>query len=334
MVERQNDNKRYNVALLLGNEPSLHSSLLSIEPFRAANRITKPLPFHVDLLAADPESEPSSMNITLPLTASLSGNCRYDLVIVLISYELAASAKKKVFRWLRKQAASGAHLCGADAGALLLAEAGLLDGYDATSHWSTISALRELSPGSRVLEQLYVIDRNRSTCAGQVSMLDYSLEMLRLMAGDPLYHLVCNELIYTTPRAAETGQREIVNEHSWQASPILLQARKVMLETLENPVPVTTLARRCGVSVRELQYLFQRYLSSTPKRTYLSLRLQRAKELLLYSTLSIRETGLASGFSSPSTYYRAFSAFYSKSPQQYRSDFMTVHSNRYGRNLY
>jgi AraC family carnitine catabolism transcriptional activator len=334
MSQPRIDNAQHSVALLIGNEPSLHSTLLSIEPFRAANRISSSTPFHIDFLAADPNLKPSSMDMNFPLTATFSEERKYDLVIVLISFGLAPAAKRDVFKWLRKQAASGAHLCGADAGALLLAEAGLLDGYDATSHWSTISSLRELAPNSRVIEQLFVIDRNRSTCAGQLAVLDYSLEMVRLMAGDVLHQLVCNELIYTTPRPAEAGQREIVNQQSWQASPILITARKIMQDTVENPLSVKTLARRCGVSVRDLQYLFRRYLNTTPKRTYISLQLQRAQELLFYSALSVREIGIASGFSSPSSFHRAFTAFYNKSPQQYRTDFMTSHAAIYGRKLY
>lgn len=328
------DNSQLSVALVVGSEPSLYSTLLAIEPFRAANRISKSTPFHIDILAADPEAPPSSMGMSLPLTSSFSEDRKYDLVIVITSFGVAESARKALHKWLRKQASGGAHLCGADTGAFVLAEAGLLDGYDATVHWSTLSSLKERVTTSTVVEQLFVIDRNRSTAAGHLSVLDYSLEMVRLMAGDALHQLVCNELIYTTPRPAETGQRQILNQDSWQASPVLAQAREIMQATVENPITVRMLARRCGVSVRELQYLFQRYLKTTPKRTYTVLQLQRAQELLIYSALSIREIGIASGFSSPSSFHRAFTSFYNKSPQQYRTDFMTSRSAIYGRKLY
>ena len=58
-----------------------------------------------------------------------------------------------------------------------------------------MASLKEFSANSRIVEQLYVIDRNRSTCAGQAASLDYSMTMLRQMCGDSLYNLVCNELI-------------------------------------------------------------------------------------------------------------------------------------------
>jgi AraC family carnitine catabolism transcriptional activator len=159
------------------------------------------------------------------------------------------------------------------------------------------------------------------------------MAMLRNMCGDTLYHLVCNELIYTVPRRAERHQREIVNGQPFMTNPILSRAQRIMQETVEYPLDMETVAERCGISLRELQYLFQRHLNTSPKKMYMAFRLQHAKELLLYSAMSIRETGLASGFATPSAYYRAFYAVYQKSPQEYRNDFAKK-STMYGRNLY
>jgi transcriptional regulator GlxA family with amidase domain len=325
--------RRRSVALVIGREPSLHSAFLAIEPFRAANRVSKAALFNIDFISADPAVPPASMDMTIPLTATFDDSRKFDLVILLVTYSIAEQAKAKLFRWLRKQSAAGAHLCGVDAGPLLLAEAGLLDGYAATCHWTAMASLKEFSASSRIVEQLYVIDRNRSTCAGQAASLDYSMAMLRQMCGDALYHLVRNELIYTAPRSAEMRQREIVNGQPFMTNPILSRAQRLMQETVEYPLDMDTIAERCGISVRELQYLFQRHLSTSPKKMYMALRLQHAKELLLYSAMSIRETGLASGFATPSAYYRAFHAVYQRSPQEYRNDFAKK-STMYGRNLY
>lgn len=322
------------IGLVIGREPSLHSALQAVEPFRAANRVSGSALFGIDFIAADPEQPPVSIGITIPLTAGFDDARKYDLVLLLVSYSIDDQAKPKLFRWLRRQSAAGAHLCGIDAGPLLLAEAGLLDGYRATCHWTGMASLKELLPADDVVEQLYVIDRNRSTCAGQASCLDFSMAMLRDMTWDTVYNAVCNELIYTSRRDPELPQRELMNAHSWLTNPILSKAQRIMKETVEYPLEIEKVAQRCSVSTRELQYLFQRHLNSTPKKTYMAFRLQHAKELLLYSSMSIRETGLASGFVSPSAYYRAFRAVFQKSPQEYRSDFAKNQSEMYGRNLY
>lgn len=326
------DRKR-SIALVIGREPSLHTIFLSIEPFRAANRVSEAALFSVDFMPADSDAPPASMDIALPVTANFDDGRKYDLIFLLVTYDVAEIAKPRLFKWLRRQSANGAHLCGVDAGPLLLAEAGLLDGYTATCHWTGMASLKEFSATSRIVEQLYVIDRNRSTCAGQAASLDYSMTMLRQMCGDSLYNLVCNELIYAAPRLADVRQREIVNGQPFMTNPILSRAQRIMQETVEEPLDMETVADRCGVSVRELQYLFQRHLNTSPKKIYMAFRLQHAKELLLYSSMSIRETGLASGFATPSAYYRAFYAVYQRSPQEYRNDFAKK-STMYGRNLY
>ncbi|WP_277920685.1 helix-turn-helix domain-containing protein [Rhizobium sp. YJ-22] len=325
--------RKRSIALVVGREPSLHTIFLSIEPFRAANRVSEEAMFSIDFMPADPEAAPTSMDIALPVTAGFDDARKYDLVFLHVTYDVAEAAKARLFKWLRRQSAAGAHLCGVDAGPLLLAEAGLLDGYMATCHWTGMASLREFSATSRVVEQLYVVDRNRSTCAGQAATLDYSMTMLRSMCGAALYNLVCNELIYAAPRPAEVRQREIVNGQPFLVNPVLSRARRIMQETVEEPLEMEAIADRCGVSVRELQYLFRRHLNTSPKKIYMALRLQHAKELLLYSSMSIRETGLACGFATPSAYYRAFCAVYRKSPQEYRSDFAKK-STMYGRNLY
>ena len=335
-VSRSSDfevERKRSIALVIGREPSLHTIFLSIEPFRAANRVSEEALFSIDFIPADAEVAPTSMDIALPVTASFDSGKKYDLIFLLVTYDVAEAAKARLFRWLRRQSAAGAHLCGVDAGPLLLAEAGLLDGYTATCHWTGMASLREFSATSRVVEQLYVVDRNRSTCAGQAATLDYSMTMLRLMCGAALYNLVCNELIYAAPRPAEVRQREIVNGQPFMVNPILSRAQRIMQDTVEEPLEMEAVADRCGISLRELQYLFKRHLNTSPKKIYMALRLQRAKELLLYSAMSIRETGLACGFATPSAYYRAFCAVYQKSPQEYRSDFAKK-STIYGRNLY
>ena len=314
-------------------EPALHAALLSIEPFRAANRLSKSPLFQIDFLSAATERRPS-MDIALPVTASLDDGATYDLVLLHSSYEFSGDRKSALFRWLRRQALSRAHICALDAAPLLLAEAGLLKGYRATSHWSTIPSFRELHPETQVVEQLFVVDRDRSTCAGQLASLDVSLHLLERFCGSALKALVTNEIIYPEPRTEQGLQREILNSTTWQTNPILAQAQRLMQETIEEPLSIEELATRCAISVRELQYLFRKYLKDSPKNYYLTFRLQRAKELLLYSPMSVGETGLACGFSSPGTDFRAFRARYKSSPTSYRKAFRENAARPDGRRLY
>lgn len=327
------DRNRTFAIALVSIEPALHAALLSIEPFRAANRLSKSPLFQIDFLSAEAGSRPP-MEIVLPATALLEDGRTYDLVLLHSSYEFRGDKKSTLFRWLRRQAAARAHICAMDTAPLLLAEAGLLKGYRATSHWSTIPSFRELHPETDVVEQLFVVDRDRSTCAGQLASLDFSLHMLERFCGTTLKELVANEIVYPAARAEHGLQRQIVNGTTWQTNPFLARAQRLMQETIEEPLSMEDLARRCGISVRELQYLFRKYLKASPKSYYLTFRLQRAKELLLYSAMSVGETGLACGFSSPGTYFRAFRARYKTSPTSYRKAFRENGERPDGRRLY
>lgn len=329
-----NPERACSVALVIGHEPSVHSTFLAAEPFRAANRVSRTAAFTIDFIAADPNAPPVSMNLTIPLTATLDAQRKYDLVMLFLTYGIDETAKSGLFKWLRRQSAAGAHLSGIDIGALLLAEAGLLNGFLATCHWAAMAPLRELCRDGHVVEQIYVTDRNRSTCAGQMATLDLSMALLKNIYGETLHRLVSNELVYANPRPPETRQRELVSGRSWGINPTLNRAQHIMQENIENPLELGRVAERCGVSLRELQYLFKRHLNTTPKNTYISFRVQHAKELLRYSTMSIRETGLACGFATPSAYYKAFKSIFQTGPAEYRRDFVRSQATIYGRNIY
>jgi transcriptional regulator GlxA family with amidase domain len=326
--------RQRNVALVLNSDSSLHSSLLAVEPFRAANRLSTQSHYSVDILSPDGAPILTSLQILVQVTGSFQSDKRYDLVLVALAYEPSTPFKRKLFPWLRRQARFGAHLCGIDYGPLILAECGLLKGYTATAHWSTIAAFRDQYPDTKVVEQLYVIDRDRSTCAGQVSVLDYSLSMVEKFSGQVLAKAVNNELIYMETRNGASAQRRLINENHWKGNPVLARASEIMIDAMEEPLPMRSVARSCGISLRELQYLFKRYLGRSPRDFYMELRLNRAKELLLYSGLSIRETGVACGFVSESTFFRAFRARFDTTPMRLRASFHSVPTTRDGRRVY
>lgn len=315
-------------------EPSLYATLLAIEPFRAANRMSKSRLFTIEFVSIDGQCTNTNLDISIPATATIDAPTTYDLVLLYSSYAWGGQGKASLFRWLRRQASAGAHLCGLDAGGLLLAEAGLLNGFKATGHWSTLASFKELYPETEIVEQLFVVDRNRSTCAGQAACLDYALFMLDRFCGRVLRDVVANEMIYPSVKSETGQQRQIINGNAWHSNPVLLCAQKLMQDNIEDPLSIQAMANECRISQRELQHLFRKHLKASPKNYYITFRLQRAKELLLYSTLSVRETGLASGFTSSATYFRAFRARFNTSPMHYRRSFQVNSSTPDGRRLY
>jgi len=96
--------------------------------------------------------------------------------------------------------------------------------------------------------------------------------------------------------------------------PKLIQIVERMEANLEEPISPSTLARDAGLSTRQLERLFRRYLDRSPKRYYLELRLGKARILLLQTDMSVINVALACGFSSPSHFSKCYRAFYGRTP--------------------
>ena len=124
-------------------------------------------------------------------------------------------------------------------------------------------------------------------------------------------------------RAIRTGPRaeEIVSllpARIGARHPKLVGIIEKMEENLEEPLSPSLLAKQAGLSTRQLERLFRRYVDRSPKRYYLELRLKKARSLLLQTDMSVINVALASGFSSPSHFSKCYRAFYGRTPYRER----------------
>lgn len=321
----------YRIAILCVGEVSLHTALLAAEPFRAANRLGQGSPFEIDFVAPGGGELQTMIGIPLPTRAINDLRERFDLVFVLACYETEAVDKTRVFAWLRNMRQKGALIAGLDFAPVLMAEAGLLANRRATSHWSTLGAFSECHADVEVEEALYVIDGSVATCAGQIAALDLSMALLKRVVAAGLYQAVQDELIYRTRDADRETQRRSPAENSMLGDRAMTAARSVMEGHIEDPVSVEAIAKRAGLSQRELQRRFRQQLGRSPIEFYREIRLKRALNLLQYSKLSIREVGIATGFADPSTFYRAVRERFQKGPQELRASFHSGASSPNGR---
>ena len=331
----------YRVAILSVGEVSLHSALLAVEPFRAANRLGQRQPFQIEFVGLTGGTLQTMIGIPLPVRACAEITEPLDLVFVLACYETEPRDKPRLLAWLRAMRQKGALIAGLDAAPLLLAEAGLLANRRATAHWSALDALAERHPEVQLEEALYVIDGTIATCAGQIAVLDLALALLKRVVSPEMFQAVQDDLV-VRPRAPDgEGQRQRKPPALRQGDPngersgdrALIQARALMAAHIEEPLALAEIASRVGLSLRELQRRFRGQLGRSPIEAYRSLRLERALHLLHYSELSIREIGIATGFDDPSTFYRAFRARYGQSPQALRIAFRSAPAMPNGRRI-
>lgn len=219
---------------------------------------------------------------------------------------------------LRRAARRGVVLGALSTGSYLLARAGLLAGHRCTIHWENRPAFVEDFPDLQCTDRLYEIDRGRLTCSGGTAAMDLMLQLMADRHGADVARRVANQFHHQRIRGMEDEQRGGRLDHAAGLPSALDEALRVMAERIEEPLSIPELAARAGVSTRQLERLFLRYAHMSPARYYLSLRVDRARELLTYSDRPLLEVSVASGFTSISHFAQWFRRFHGMRPSELR----------------
>lgn len=292
-----------------------------VDGMRAANRMSGARLFDWRIATVDGRAIEASNGFPVPADLALAAAPLSPNVFVLGSYEPPSAIARPIVRFLRRAARHGCSLAGIDQGTPILAAAGLLDGYRATTHWEVIPPLSERYPKVEFVEQIFVIDRDRVTCAGHTTCIDLLLHMMVTLHGRSLALAVAREMIHGRLRSGQERQRLLDPGLIGTSSRHLDRAIALMRDHLAEPVRIERIASMVGLSLRQLESQFRSRLKSTPLRYYLSLRLSLARELLLYSSMRIGEVSSACGFSSQAGFTRAFQREFGVTPTGYRQNF-------------
>ena len=201
----------------------------------------------------------------------------------------------------------------------MLAAAGLLDGYRCTIHWEHAAAFAEAFAQPRLTSSIYEIDRGRLTCAGGISALDMMHVLIAKAHGAALAAAVSEWFLQSHVRSGASGQLMTRFERFGLPSVGLSNVIEAMEENVEEPLPRARLAALAGVSIRQLERLFEKHMHTTLDRHYLTIRLHHAQRLLRQTRLSVGEIAIASGFRSASHFSRAYKARYGHGPRDERS---------------
>jgi len=167
-------------------------------------------------------------------------------------------------------------------------------------------------------KSVFVIDGNRITTAGGTASIDLMLKIIADDHGEDLANLVADQLIYTSIRTDQDTQRLSIPTRIGVRHHKLGQVIRVMEQNIEEPISPAKLAKDVGMSTRQLERLFRRYLNRSPKRYYMELRLGKARNLLMQTDMSVINVALACGFASPSHFSKCYRAHYSTTPYRER----------------
>lgn len=306
------------VGFLLEPNFAMMGFAAGIEPLRQANRLSGKQLYRWKLVSSDGKPVKASNGIALAADHSLADPVDFDAVYVCGGLDSPILRDRAVFAWLNRLARHGCRIGSISGGTYAMARAGLLNGYRCCIHWEYFQPFREEFPDLDVSDDIFEIDRDRATCSGGTSALDMMLHLIRLKHGHDLAMAVAEQAIHTQVREADHRQRLTPAARLGVTHPKLLSVIALMEQNLEVPLDRADLAKRVGLSVRQVERLFHKYLDTRPMRYYLALRLARARLLLTQTDHSILDVALACGFETASHFSKCFHAAYDRTPSNFR----------------
>ncbi len=316
-VPQNPDKPRRFVFVLLENF-TLLSFASAVECLRIANRMAGRDVYEWRVLGEGGETMPSSAGATFELDSDLDDLTRDDTIMVCGGIDVQAATTKKLLGWLRREARKGVTVGGLCTAAYTMARAGLLEGKRATIHWENQDSFSEEFQEVKLTKSVFVVDGNRLTTAGGTSSIDLMLKLIADEHGEELANAVADQLIYSSIRTDQDTQRLSVPTRIGVRHPKLSQVIQMMESNIEEPISPSVLAKDVGMSTRQLERLFRRYLNRSPKRYYMELRLQKARNLLMQTDMSVINVALACGFASPSHFSKCYRAHYETTPYRER----------------
>jgi transcriptional regulator GlxA family with amidase domain len=233
----------------------------------------------------------------------------------------------RLIGWIRAQHGSVRRLASICTGAFLLAEAGLLDGRRATTHWASAAEFAARYPEVQLEpDTIYVRQGSLYTSAGVTAGMDLALAMVEEDHGRDMALASARHLVMYLCRPG--GQSQFSAQLSVQLAehePL----RDLQAWIVENPngdLSVESLARRAAMSPRNFARLFAREVGMTPARFVASVRVEAARRLLEETSQSIEAIGAASGFTTLESMRQAFLRSVGVPPRQYRQRFARLSS--------
>ena len=307
--------KTTQVTLLVLDGSNTLSFAAAVDPLRAANRQSgTPLyTWHF----ATPRDVPVTLTSGLQIPASPIYKLeRTDLLLIVAGFDLEAQSTPALTASIRRIAGTEATIAGIDGGPWVMARAGVLNGHRATCHWEDMETFAQEFPQVELVNSRFQISQGRLTSAGAAPAIEMMLHLVREAHGGALAAKIAATFIYdlAAPTTRPQTRRAALPHNA-----VTARAHAMMEAALDNPTPITALARRLGVSPRALQAQFKLRLGTTPQAHYLSLRLTEAERLATQTSLPLQDVAMATGFGSQASFARAFRAAFGTSATGMRS---------------
>jgi transcriptional regulator GlxA family with amidase domain len=293
-----------------------------VQVFGAANRLVRKTVYEVEIVTNAKELRVEGEGGLLSFAAQrrfqdVKG--RFDSLLLVCGLGTRTARDPALFAWLRKMASVVRRLGSVCVGSFLFAEAGLLNGKRATTHWKFGPEMASRYPKVHVeFSPIWVKDGNIYTSAGISAGIDLALAWVQEDCGGRISHEIAREFVLFLRRPG--GQTQLSASLSAQASEMkaIHELQVWIAENLHNNLSVQKLADRTAMSVRNFERVFTRELGKTPSHYVLQLRAEAARRQLERTDQGLKQIAAACGFGSPDSMRRAFLRSVGTTPHKYR----------------
>jgi transcriptional regulator GlxA family with amidase domain len=288
-----------------------------ITVFEIAARLSRAAPA-IKVLAAEPGPVRSSSGVEM-LARKLGPPGMITTLVIAGGEGVEAAARNRcALQFVRAVARRGVRVASVCSGTFILAEAGLLDGRRATTHWQrTRQFLRSYPQVKLEPDQIFVRDGNIWSSAGITAGIDLALAMVAEDYGDDIVQKTARQLVLYHRRSGGQSQFSSLLElkaPTGRFGPLLTWAR----EHLDAKLSVDDLAERAGMSARHFTRAFIAETGTTPSKAVERLRIEVARQRVQSSSEAIERVAETTGFRDPERMRRAFIRAFGQPPQALR----------------
>lgn len=319
MRKKSDSSRRHRVVLVASPGVPLFELAIAAEVFGIDRRGLTPDWYDFALAAAATPETTIAHGLTVPGNAGLAELERADTIVVPACADIHGHAPAGLLCALRAAHARGARIAAICSGSFVLAEAGLLDGRRATTHWMHAAELAARYPAVELDPSVLYVHDDVWTSAGSAAGLDMCLELVRHDHGAAVANELARRLVI--PPHREGGQAQYIRSSSIGSRPrrdVQEWARRNLAEA-----DVAGMARYAGVSTRTLNRQFRDSAGLAPQAWLQRLRLETAAELLESSDLTVETIARRVGLGTATNLRARFAATYGVPPSRYRHTFRT-----------
>lgn len=286
----------------------------AVEPLRIANQLSQQPLYRWRVLSETGAAVVSSSGIPVGVDGKLDPQDKATRLFVCAGNPQMAAADPAIVAAVQRHHRFGGVVGGICTGAVALAKAGLVDRRRFTLHWENQPGFIETFPDLTPTVNRFETDDRLLTCGGGAASTDMMLSIIAIDHGGGFAAMVSEMCLRTVMPGVNAEQRSSLTALMSSRNPVLVATVTLMNRHFDEPLSMDELAAAAGYSRRHLERLFKDAVGKTPGDFYRGLRLDRGRNLLSTTNLTLMEVSLACGFSTVSHFSKSFRARFGTAP--------------------